>query len=121
MSRVKFNANSHYQYFENFNILSNCFGKHHVNRPLYHRAARGAYDAVGRRKGAAADAPTTAPTSARTSTSADTGVRRPAGGAAASAPRTTSRQAGAGGRQASTLLQQNNAELMEIVQGLERE
>ncbi|KAK4898090.1 microtubule integrity protein mal3 [Elasticomyces elasticus] len=49
------------------------------------------------------------------------GARRPAGGVAASAPRTTSRQAGAGGGQASTLLQQNNAELMETVQGLERE
>jgi len=43
-----------------------------------------------------------------------------AGAGAGTAPRTTSRQTGSGG-QASTQLQQKNAELMETVQGLERE
>ncbi|TKA71551.1 hypothetical protein B0A55_07059 [Friedmanniomyces simplex] len=152
MSRVKFNANSEYQYLENFKILSNCFRKHHVDRPLtveqltkckmqdnleflqwtkrywdqYYPG--GDYDALARRKGAGpgagpgASAPAPTPTSARTSTSANTGARRPgpAGGMAATAPRTTSRQAGGGGP-ASTVLQQKNAELMETVQGLERE
>ncbi|TKA63787.1 hypothetical protein B0A55_09095 [Friedmanniomyces simplex] len=152
MSRVKFNANSEYQYLENFKILSNCFRKHHVDRPLtveqltkckmqdnleflqwtkrywdqYYPG--GDYDALATRKGAGAgagpgaSAPAATPTSARTSTSANTGARRPgpAGGMAATAPRTTSRQAGGGGP-ASTVLQQKNAELMETVQGLERE
>ena len=34
MARVKFNANSEYQYLDNFKILSNTFRKHHVDRPL---------------------------------------------------------------------------------------
>ncbi|KAK0247937.1 hypothetical protein B0A54_15405 [Friedmanniomyces endolithicus] len=155
MSRVKFNANSEYQYLENFKILSNCFRKHHVDRPLtveqltkckmqdnleflqwtkrywdqYYPG--GDYDALARRKGTgpgaapSAAAPAATPTSARTSTSANTGARRPgpvgsAAGAAGAAPRTASRQTGAGGP-ASTALQQKNAELMETVQGLERE
>ncbi|KAK0363892.1 microtubule integrity protein mal3 [Friedmanniomyces endolithicus] len=152
MSRVKFNANSEYQYLENFKILSNCFRKHHVDRPLtveqltkckmqdnleflqwtkrywdqYYPG--GDYDALARRKGTgpgaapSAAVPAATPTSARTSTSANTGARRPGpmGGATGTAPRTASRQTGAGGP-ASTALQQKNAELMETVQGLERE
>ncbi|KAK3110546.1 microtubule integrity protein mal3 [Teratosphaeriaceae sp. CCFEE 6253] len=147
MSRVKFNANSEYQYLENFKILSNCFRKHHVDRPLtveqltkckmqdnleflqwtkrywdqYYPG--GDYDAVSRRKGVAGGAALPAPaptTSARTSTGGNAAARRPPGGTGA-APRTTSRQAGTGGGQASTLLQSKNAELVETVQGLERE
>jgi len=76
----------------------------------------GDYDAVGRRKGAAAAAPP-AMTSARSSTTTSS-ARRPA--AAASAPRTTSRQAATGGA-ASAALQAKNTELLETVQGLERE
>lgn len=141
MSRVKFNATTEYQYLENFKILSNTFRKHHVDRPLPTESLvkckmqdnleflqwtkrywdqyypGGDYDAVGRRKGAAAAAPPSMG-SARTSTAAST-ARRPV--ANASAPRTASRQAAAGGGAASAALQAKNTELMETVQGLERE
>jgi RP/EB family microtubule-associated protein len=76
----------------------------------------GDYDAVGRRKGAAAALPPSMG-SARSSTTTSS-ARRPA--AAASAPRTTSRQAATGGA-ASAALQAKNTELLETVQGLERE
>lgn len=141
MSRVKFNATAEYAYLENFKILSNTFRKHHIDRPLpteqlvkckmqdnleflqwtkrywdqYYPG--GEYDAVGRRKGVAGAAPTLPPSSR---SSAGTGAtRKPAvGGAGATGPRTASRQAGG---PASAVLQQKNAELMETVQGLERE
>ena len=143
MSRVKFNANSEYQYLENFKILSNTFKKHHIDRPVpveqlvkckmqdnleflqwskrywdqYYPG--GDYDALARRKGAGG-APA-AMTAAR-STGSTGGARRPMGGSTAAAPRTTSRQAGiGGGGAASAALQAKNAELMETVQGLERE
>jgi RP/EB family microtubule-associated protein len=117
MSRVKFNATTEYQYLENFKILSNTFRKHAVDRPLPTESLvkckmqdnleflqwtkrywdqyypGGDYDAVGRRKGAAAAAPPSMG-SARSST-ATSGARRPV--ANATAPRTASRQAGAGG------------------------
>lgn len=143
MSRVKFNANSEYQYLENFKILSNTFKKHHIDRPVpveqlvkckmqdnleflqwskrywdqYYPG--GDYDALARRKGAGG-APATMP--AARSTGSTGGARRPMGGSTAAAPRTTSRQAGiGGGGAASAALQAKNAELMETVQGLERE
>jgi len=139
MARVKFNVNAEYAYLENFKILSNTFRKHHVDRPIpieqlvkckmqdnleflqwskrywdqYYPG--GDYDALARRRGAAgAPASAPAPAAAR---STGAGARRPVGGAAA--PRTSSRQAGTGG--ASAALQQKNTELMETVQGLERE
>lgn len=139
MSRVKFNANTEYQYLENFKILSNVFRKHGVDRPLPTESLvkckmqdnleflqwtkrywdqyypGGDYDVLARRKGAGAPAP--AMTSARAS-GATSAARRPAPGAAA--PRTASRQAG-GGAAASAALQAKNTELMETVQGLERE
>lgn len=138
MGRVKFNVSAEYAYLENFKILSNTFRKHHVDRPIpveqlvkckmqdnleflqwtkkywdqYYPG--GDYDAVGRRKGqGAAPLP---PTGSRTSTGAGA-ARRPVGGAAA-APRASSRQAGG---PATAALQQKNAELVETVQGLERE
>lgn len=141
MSRVKFNANSEYAYLENFKILSNAFRKHHVDRPIpteqlvkckmqdnleflqwskkywdqYYPG--GEYDAVGRRKGqAAGGAPAIPPSGARTS-GATSAARKP--GVGAGAPRVSSRQAGVG--PASAALQAKNAELMETVQGLERE
>ncbi|KAM0720217.1 hypothetical protein Q7P37_004353 [Cladosporium fusiforme] len=142
MSRVRFNASTEYQYLENFKILSNTFRKHAVDRPLPTESLvkckmqdnleflqwtkrywdqyypGGDYDAVGRRKGAAAAAPPSMGGS-RPSTTASA-ARRPVGGAAA--PRTASRQAGAGaGAAASAALQAKNTELMETVQGLERE
>ncbi|PPJ56091.1 hypothetical protein CBER1_02054 [Cercospora berteroae] len=144
MSRVKFNVNAEYAYLENFKILSNTFRKHHVDRPLpteqlvkckmqdnleflqwtkrywdqYYPG--GDYDAVGRRKGAAAGgAPALPPSGSRTS-GASAGARKPAGGLGAGGPRAGSRQGGVGGP-ATTALQQKNAELMETVQGLERE
>ncbi|EME50230.1 hypothetical protein DOTSEDRAFT_68940 [Dothistroma septosporum NZE10] len=137
MGRVKFNVSAEYAYLENFKILSNTFRKHHVDRPIpveqlvkckmqdnleflqwtkkywdqYYPG--GDYDAVGRRKGqGAAPLP---PTSSRTSTGAGV-ARRPVGGAVA--PRANSRQAGG---PATAALQQKNAELVETVQGLERE
>lgn len=141
MSRVKFNANTEYQYLENFKILSNIFRRHGVDRPLPTESLvkckmqdnleflqwtkrywdqyypGGDYDALARRKGAGAPAP--AMPSARTS-GATSAARRPAPSAAA--PRTASRQAGAGaGAAASAALQAKNTELMETVQGLERE
>ena len=149
MSRVKFNINSEYAYLENFKILSNTFRKHHVDRPLnteqlvkckmqdnleflqwtkrywdqYYPG--GEYDALARRKATGPGAtPAMAPSGARSSTSgAGPGAgaaRRPVGGSQAGAPRTTSRQTGSGGG-ASTALQAKNTELVETVQGLERE
>lgn len=144
MSRVKFNVNAEYAYLENFKILSNTFRKHHVDRPLpteqlvkckmqdnleflqwtkrywdqYYPG--GDYDAVGRRKGVAAGgAPALPPSGSRTS-GASAGARKPAGGLGAGGPRAGSRQGGVGGA-ATAALQQKNAELMETVQGLERE
>lgn len=140
MSRVKFNVNAEYAYLENFKILSNTFRKHHIDRPLpteqlvkckmqdnleflqwtkkywdqYYPG--GDYDAVGRRKGVAAGGAPALPPSASRTSGAASGARKPAGGA----PRANSRQAGVGGA-ASAVLQQKNAELMETVQGLERE
>ncbi|KAK5110061.1 hypothetical protein LTR62_006305 [Meristemomyces frigidus] len=142
MSRVKFNATSEYQYLENFRILSAAFRKHSVDRtPPVEQLVKckmqdnleflqwskrywdqyypgGEYDAVSRRKGAGPGAAPAVPPTAR-APAASTGARRPAGGAAA-APRTASRQTATGGP-ASAALQQKNAELMETVQGLERE
>lgn len=143
MSRVKFNANTEYAYLENFKILSNTFRKHGLDRPIpvqdlikckmqdnleflqwtkrywdqYYPG--GDYDALARRKGAPAGAAPSMPPSARTSTGG-AGARRPAGGAA-SAPRTTSRSGMGAASGGGSLLQQKNAELMETVQGLERE
>lgn len=143
MARVKFNANSEYQYLENFKILQNTFRKHHVDRPLNTEQLvkckmqdnleflqwskrywdqyfpGGDYDPISRRKGAggvggamSAGTPRAAP--------ATSAARRPAAGAGA--PRAGSRQAGGvGGGAASAALQAKNAELMETVQGLERE
>ena len=144
MSRVKFNVNAEYAYLENFKILSNTFRKHAVDRPVpteqlvkckmqdnleflqwtkrywdqYYPG--GDYDAVGRRKGAAAGGGSpAAPPVSRTGGTGTTAARRPAAGAGAAAPRSGSRQMGGGA--ASAALQQKNAELMETVQGLERE
>ncbi|KAK4552470.1 microtubule integrity protein mal3 [Recurvomyces mirabilis] len=142
MSRVRFNATSEYQYLENFKILSNTFRKHHIDRtPPVEQLVKckmqdnleflqwskrywdqyypgGDYDAVARRKGAGPGAAPAMPPPARAAPTS-TGARRPVGGAAA-APRTTSRQTGSGGP-ASAALQQKNTELVETVQGLERE
>lgn len=147
MSRVKFNANTDYAYLENFKILSNAFRKHHIDRPLpveqlvkckmqdnleflqwtkrywdqYYPG--GDYDALARRKGAPA---TAAPAMPAKSAPPSAGARRPAA-SSTGAPRTSSRQMGSGATGGgavgggSAVLQQKNAELMETVQGLERE
>lgn len=95
----------------------------------------GEYDALARRKGGGAGAAPGMPPSggaARTSAAGGGGMgastRRPAAAAAGGgAPRASSRQTGGGGGgvggggAASAMLQQKNAELMETVQGLERE
>jgi microtubule-associated protein, RP/EB family len=142
MARVKFNANTEYAYLENFKILSNTFRKHAIDRPIpveslvkckmqdnleflqwskrywdqYYPG--GDYDALARRKGAgAASAPSLPPArSAGSAASSGAGARRPV----AAAPRAGSRAGGSMGG-ASAALQQKNAELMETVQGLERE
>lgn len=143
MGRVKFNVHAEYQYLENFKILSNTFRKHNVDRPLpteqlvkckmqdnleflqwtkkywdqYYPG--GDYDAHGRRKGAAPSGGGASMGNSRMSVGTGGGgggARRPVGGGAA-APRSTSRQTGP----ANPALQQKNAELMETVQGLERE
>lgn len=145
MARVKFNANTEYAYLENFKILSNCFRKHSVDRPIptqdlikckmqdnleflqwskkywdqYYPG--GDYDAVARRKGAGG-APASMPATGRAAGGA---ARKPAASslAGAGAPRAGSRTAGGvgGGGAASAAMQAKNAELMETVQGLERE
>lgn len=144
MARVKFTANAEYAYLENFKILSNTFRKHHVDRPVpveqlvkckmqdnleflqwskrywdqYYPG--GDYDALARRKGAGgASGGTPALPPGRAPTANAGAARRPLGSAGASAPRASSRQTGGG--PASAALQQKNAELMETVQGLERE
>ena len=149
MPRVKFNANTEYAYLENFKILSNAFRKHRIDRPIpvqdlikckmqdnleflqwskkywdqYYPG--GDYDALARRKGTGAGAaPSLPPSSGRLSSGgagSAGGARRPVGGGAA-APRATAgaRSIGSGGG-SSGVLQQKNAELMETVQGLERE
>ena len=145
MSRVKFNANTEYAYLENFKILSNAFRKHHIDRPLpvsnlikckmqdnleflqwskqywdqYYPG--GDYDALARRKGApAGPMPAVGGSGRMSGGGAATGARRTANTAA---PRAGSRTGGAmGGVGAgSGVLAQKNAELMETVQGLERE
>ena len=140
MSRVKFNANTEYAYLENFKILSNTFRKHHVEKPIpveslckckmqdnleflqwtkrywdqYYPG--GDYDPIARRKGA----PTGGMAGAGSRTANAGAARRPtAGSGGGVAPRSNSRQTGGGA--ASSVLQQKNAELMETVQGLERE
>lgn len=144
MARVKFNANTDYAYLENFKILSNTFRKHHIDRPIpvqelikckmqdnleflqwtkrywdqYYPG--GDYDALARRKGAPAGAAPSMPPAGRMSGAGTT--RKPLGAAAgAAAPRATSRNTGGAGGAASAVLQQKNAELVETVQGLERE
>lgn len=140
MARVKFNVNAEYAYLENFKILSNTFRKHHIDRPIPvemlvkckmqdnleflqwskrywdQNYPGGDYDAVSRRKGIGAGAaPSLPPSKSGAST-----ARRPAAslGGGAAGPRSNSRQAGGA---ASSVLQQKNAELVETVQGLERE
>ncbi|KAI6914820.1 hypothetical protein KC318_g15077, partial [Hortaea werneckii] len=77
----------------------------------------GDYDALSRRKGVGAGAAPNLPPGGSVRGPGVTATRRPA--ASAAAPRTSSRQAGSVGP--SAILQQKNAELMETVQGLERE
>lgn len=74
----------------------------------------GDYDALSRRKGLGAGAAPALPPAKR-APAGSAAARRPA--AAAAAPRASSRQAAP----ASSVLQAKNAELMETVQGLERE
>lgn len=146
MSRVKFNANTEYAYLENFKILSNAFRKHHVDRPIpvqdlikckmqdnleflqwskkywdqYYPG--GEYDALSRRKGlGAGGAPSMAPANAGARVSGAGMAGRRTGGMTAAAPRTTSRTGVGAGAGAAGVLQAKNAELMETVQGLERE
>jgi len=143
MSRVKFNATAEYAYLENFKILSSTFRKHQIDRPIpveslvkckmqdnleflqwskrywdqYYPG--GDYDPLGRRKGAGAGAAPALPPVSRAVHSSAGGARRPGAGGASvgGGARASSRQAGP----ANSLLQQKNAELMETVQGLERE
>ncbi|KAF2160460.1 hypothetical protein M409DRAFT_70426 [Zasmidium cellare ATCC 36951] len=141
MARVKFNVTAEYAYLENFKILSNTFRKHHIDRPIPvemlvkckmqdnleflqwtkrywdQNYPGGDYDAVSRRKGVGVGAAPSLPPSKAPANSA---ARRPAGslGASTAGPRSNSRQAGGA---ASSALQQKNAELVETVQGLERE
>ena len=146
MARVKFNANTEYAYLENFKILSNSFRKHSVDRPIptqdlikckmqdnleflqwtkrywdqYYPG--GDYDAVARRKGAGG-APAGMPATGRAAGGA---ARKPPTVPGSGAPRAGSRAGGAmaggaAGGAASAALQAKNAELMETVQGLERE
>ncbi|KAF2486470.1 calponin homology domain-containing protein [Neohortaea acidophila] len=145
MARVKFNANNEYSYLENFKILSNTFRKHAIDRPIpvqdlikckmqdnleflqwskrywdqYYPG--GDYDAIARRKGAGG-APAMPVAGGGGGGGRTSGARRPVGSAGV-VPRTTSRQTGGGsvGAGTSGVLQQKNAELMETVQGLERE
>jgi len=141
MHRVKFNANTDYQYVQNFKILQNAFAKYKVDKPIPVEALvkckmqdnleflqwakrywdqhypGGDYDAPSRRKGAAA-LPNTG-SAPRVTTSA-TGARR-GGTTPTTGPRVGRVGAAAGGGAASAALLNENATLKETVVGLERE
>ncbi|KAF2637297.1 EB1-domain-containing protein [Massarina eburnea CBS 473.64] len=140
MSRVKFNANSEYQYLQNFKILQNTFAKHAVDKPInveqlvkckmqdnleflqfckryWDQYFPGHdYDPLGRRKGQGG---------------ISGGPRAPAGAASARRPAASNSAAprtrtplgggGAGGGAASAALREENNVLKETVAGLERE
>ncbi|EMR62021.1 hypothetical protein MGN70_010930 [Eutypa lata] len=138
LDKVKFNANTEYQYITNFKELQNCFNKHHVDKPIPVQALikckmqdnleflqwskrfwdqhypGGDYDAMSRRKGGAALPNTGGP--GRVTTSA-------AGRRGGTTPTTGGPRIGraAGGGAASAALMQENATLKETVVGLERE
>ncbi|KAH7041412.1 calponin homology domain-containing protein [Microdochium trichocladiopsis] len=142
MHRVKFNANTDYQYIQNFKILQNCFAKYKVDKPIPVEALAkckmqdnleflqwakrywdqhypgGDYDAPSRRKGAAA-LPATGAAPRVTSAA---GARRGGTTPTTTGPR-VGRVAGAaaGGGAASAALLSENATLKETVVGLERE
>ncbi|KAL1633682.1 microtubule integrity protein mal3 [Neofusicoccum ribis] len=135
MTRVKFNANTEYQYLQNFKVLQNTFAKHAVDRPVHVEQLikckmqdnldflqfskrywdqyypGGDYDAAGRRKGSGAP-PATGGSRAVSSSAA----RKPAG-SATSVARARTPQSSA----QTAALQQENAALKETVAGLERE
>ncbi|KAK7703710.1 microtubule integrity protein mal3 [Botryosphaeria dothidea] len=137
MSRVKFNANTEYQYLQNFKVLQNTFAKHQIDRPVrvqdlvkckmqdnleflqfckrywdqYYPG--GDYDAPVRRKGSGAPAAAGGAPRAVSSSAA----RKPAAGGATSVARARTPQSSA---QTAALQQENNA-LKETVAGLERE
>lgn len=131
MSRVKFNANTEYQYVQNFKILQNCFTKQGIDKPIPVQSLIKCkmqdnleflqwtkrywdmnfpdheYDAVARRKGGGLP-PAAAPPRVASAGAARRGVTPTAAGRAKPAP-------------ASAALQQENATLKETVVGLERE
>jgi len=136
MSRVKFNVNTEYAYLQNFKILQNCFTRHQIDRPVNVEQLikckmqdnleflqwskrywdqyfpGGDYDAVARRRGSGAPAPSSAP-APRTSAGAARRGTTPTTGARVAKP-------GVGGAGSAALQQENNT-LKETVQGLERE
>ncbi|SPO00596.1 probable EB1-like protein [Cephalotrichum gorgonifer] len=133
MSRVKFNANTDYQYIQNFKVLQNCFKKHQIDKPIPVESLAKCkmqdnleflqwtkrywdlnfpdheYDAVARRKGGGLPASGPAPRVA----SAGAGARRGVTPTTAGRPKATGT--------VSAALQQENATLKETVVGLERE
>jgi len=147
MSKVKFNVNSEYQYVQNFKILQNSFTKHRIEKPIpVERLVKckmqdnleftqwikkfwdqyfpgGEYDAVARRKGqpapaASAIAHSVAPVSHSPRPSTGGGAKRytpvsSSATSAAAAPRARTPQTSA--------LQQQNAQLRETIDGLEKE
>ncbi|KMK60168.1 microtubule associated protein EB1 [Aspergillus fumigatus Z5] len=94
MSRVKFNVNTEYAYLQNFKILQNTFTRHQIEKPIPVQQLSkcrmqdnleflqwtkkywdqhypgGDYDAVGRRKGSGAPAPSATGTRSGASSSA---------------------------------------------------
>ncbi|KAK8219525.1 calponin homology domain-containing protein [Phyllosticta paracitricarpa] len=138
MSRVKFNVNTEYQYLQNFKVLQNTFQKHGVDRPIHVESLvkckmqdnldflqfskrywdqnfpGGDYDAVARRKASGAPAGGAAASAPRTASST---ARRPAAVSNTGAARARTPQSSA---QTAALTQENSA-LKETVAGLERE
>lgn len=141
MSRVKFNVNTEYAYLQNFKILQNSFTKHQIDRAIPIEALikckmqdnleflqwtkrywdqyfpGGDYDALARRKASGAPASTAPPpTTARTSGVGTGAARR--GTTPTTAARAT--RPGGPGPGSAALVNENN-QLKETIQGLERE
>ena len=140
MHRVKFNVNSEYLYIQNLKVLQNTFTKHRIDRTVPIEALvkckmqdnleflqwtkrywdqyfpGGEYDAVARRKASGAPpatgggggaAPRPAPGAARRGVTPTTGAAKP--------------RLGGAGAGASAAVKEENSQLKETVQGLERE
>ncbi|PKX92208.1 microtubule-binding protein BIM1 [Aspergillus novofumigatus IBT 16806] len=141
MSRVKFNVNTEYAYLQNFKILQNTFTRHQIEKPIPVQQLSkcrmqdnleflqwtkrywdqhypgGDYDAVGRRKGSGAPAPSA--TGTRSGASSSAGATRR--GATPTTGAVRPRVSAAAGGASTAALQQEIATQKEAIAGLEKE